>query len=73
MSNQLKNLEKLTPLTQYKLLVEHNFISSCHNSKNSDTNLNIVVEPTHFCINVDLFIVATFSIYMIPADHSDFT
>ena len=25
--------EKLIPLTQYSLLVEHIFISNCHNSK----------------------------------------
>ena len=40
--------EKLIPRAQYSLLVEHNFISSCRNSKNIDTNLIFVVEPKHF-------------------------
>ena len=32
--------EKLIPITQCSCLVEHNFISSCHNSKT-------IVEPKH--------------------------
>ena len=30
--------EKLIPLTQRSLLVEHNFISSCYNLKNTSAN-----------------------------------
>ena len=36
--------EKLIPLTQCSLLIEHIFISSCHNSKDLiDANLSFVV------------------------------
>ena len=50
LSNQLKHLikeEKLIPLTQYGLLVEHNFIRSRHNSNNIDATVDLifVVEP----------------------------
>ena len=38
--------EKLIPLTQCSLLVEHNLISSCRNSKNIDANLIFIVECT---------------------------
>ena len=46
--------EKLIPLTQCSLLVEHNFISSCRNSKMFDAvALIFVVEPKHlFLVSV---------------------
>ena len=37
--------EKLIPLTQCRLLVEHNFMRSCHNAEKIDANLIFGVEP----------------------------